>query len=248
MIKPKVLSPEDDITVIRHVFSTPLVTKGKTWYPLVQLFAWPIMAWAAKNRRPERTWAQSLRIGLLTMPIVLAAEWIHNLAHAAAAKMVGKPVDAIRVTWGMPLLVYHDINDENVSPKEHIWRAFGGPLANLCLLPLAVFFRKRSHPESISRDAAEAAVIANTAIPAIGLLPIPGLDGGPILKWSLVENGQSREKADETVRKVNGAVGIGLTLGGILAIKRRRRLLGGLLLGLGTIAASIFLGILKEHE
>ena len=48
------------------------------------------------------------------MPIVLGSEWCHNLAHAAAARAIGKPVDAIRITWGMPLLVYYDINDKNV--------------------------------------------------------------------------------------------------------------------------------------
>jgi len=74
------------------------------------------MAWVAKKRVPERSWLQSLGIGALTMLVVLGSEWCHNLAHAAAARMVGKPMDAIRITWGMPLVVYYDINDENVTP------------------------------------------------------------------------------------------------------------------------------------
>ena len=128
MIKPAVVDPKDEVTTVGRVFTTPLVVKGKTWFPVTQLIAWPIMAWVAKKRIPERTWLQSFRVGALTMPVVLGSEWCHNLAHAAAARIVGKPMDAIRITWGMPLVVYYDINDESVTPRQHIIRALGGPV------------------------------------------------------------------------------------------------------------------------
>jgi len=99
MKKPAVLQPSDEAAVVGTVFNTPLVAKGKTWYPAVELITWPIMAWIAKKRQPHRSWMQSLGNGGLTMAIVLGSEWCHNLAHAAAARMVGKPMDAIRIAW-----------------------------------------------------------------------------------------------------------------------------------------------------
>lgn len=248
MIKPPIVSPDDDVTVVGKAFSTPLVVKGKTWLPLAQIITWPIMALVAKKRLAERTWIQSFRIGALTMPVILLSEWCHNLAHAAAAKYVGKPMDAIRITWGMPLVVYHDINDLDVSPKQHILRALGGPIFNIFVLPFAILYRQVSKPNTTARDVADAAVGANTVIPAVGLLPIPGLDGGPILKWSLVEQGHSVQEADRMVRKTNRILGILLSLGGANSLKKRRWLLGGLLITLSALALSIAAGILKEQE
>ena len=248
MIKPAIVQPDDEVDVIGTIFDTSLVKKGKTWFPVVQLITWPIMAWVAKRRIPERTWLCSLGIGALTMPIVLSSEWCHNLAHAAAASIVGKPVDAIRITWGMPLLVYYDINDENVTPRQHIIRALGGPLYNILVLPLALYLRSRSGEKSITRDLTNIAVGTNIFLPAVGLLPIPGIDGGPILKWSLVEKGQTPQEADNSVRKVDGLLGILLTAAGVFSFKKRRWLIGGLLVQLGAIALSVAMGIFKEQE
>jgi Zn-dependent protease len=246
--KPDVVKPTDEVTVVGEVFSTPLVVKGNTWFPLVQLALWPFMARYAKNREPGRSWFMATGIGALTTLVTLGSEWGHNLAHAAAAKLVNKPMDALRITWGMPLVVYYDINDQEVTPKQHIARALGGPLFNLLLLPIAWLFRRGTRLGTAARDIADAAVTTNMLLPAIGLTPIPGLDGGPILKWSLVELGQSIPEADLAVRKVNGVVGPLLSLGGVLAIKKHRRLLGGLLLMLGSTAIAIATGLLKEQE
>lgn len=248
MIKPAVIKPTDEAAVVGSVFNTPLVAKGKTWFPAAQLITWPIMAWIAKKRLPDRSWVQSLGVGALTMPIVIGSEWCHNLAHAAAACMVGKPMDAIRITWGMPLLVYYDINDEQVTPRQHIIRALGGPVINLLVLPIAIYYKYHTNPKSAARDMANAAVATNAFLPAVGLLPIPGIDGGPILKWSLVEQGQTPKEADKVVRKVDGVLGILLTLAGLLSFKKRRWLIGGLLVQLATIAISVALGIFKESE
>ncbi len=248
MIKPPIVQPTDEVTTVGKVFTTPLVVKGKSWFPIAQVLAWPIMAWVAKKRRPERSWLQSLGVGALTMPVVLGSEWGHNLAHAAAAHIVGKPMDAIRVIGGMPLLVYYDINDETVTPRQHIMRSLGGPVFNILVLPIALLFRQRTDPDSVGRDIANTAVATNAFLPAVGLLPIPGIDGGPILKWSLVEKGHTQPEADLTVRKVDGVLGALLLAAGIVFLKKRRWFIGGLLLQLAAYALSIALGFLREQE
>ena len=247
MIKPPFVRPGDEVKVVGRVFDTPLVVKGKTWFPLVQMAAWLILSWVAGRRKPERTWGQRLAIGAVIMPVVLGAEWCHNLAHAAAARWIGKPMDAIRILWGMPLLIYYDINDQNVSPRQHILRALSGPLFNTFAWVAAHLLRRGARPGSTLGEVAEAAEKMNGFIAGVGLLPIPGIDGGPILKWSLVELGRTPVEADLVVRKVNGVLGAGLAGAGAAALKRRRWLEGWILVLLAGAALSIATGLLKEQ-
>jgi Zn-dependent protease len=185
-------------------------------------------------------------VAALTMPVVLGSEWLHNLAHAAAAKLVGHPVDAIRITWGMPLLVYFEINDEKLTPGEHITRALGGPLFNFVALPIWWLVHWLSPPDSVGRDVGGAGVWMNTFLLLAGLMPIPGLDGGPILKWSLVAGGRTIEEADEVVRQVNGPLAFGMGALSAAAFKKKKWLVGGLAAMFALLSALIFTGKLKE--
>jgi Zn-dependent protease len=246
MKKPAAVKPDDAVTTVGHLFGTPVVVKGRTWLPLTELVVWAIMAWLAGRGRSDRSRWKRMGIGVLTMSAILGSEWCHNLAHAAAARLVGKPMDALRVTWGMPLVVYHDLHDETVTPRQHIFRALGGPVFNAGLLPLAFLFKKSTREGSALRDVANATVGMNTFLCTASLLPIPGIDGGPILKWSLVERGYTPEKADEKVMAVNRAVGPGLGVAAGVAFKRRRRLLGTIFAGFAALALAVGIGYIKE--
>jgi Zn-dependent protease len=182
------------------------------------------------------------------MAILLGSEWCHNLAHAAAAKLVGKPVDAIRITWGMPLLVYHDINDPTVTPSQHIIRALGGPVFNALLLPFAWLGQRLTQTGSILRDVTDTAVRMNAFLCTVSLLPIPGLDGGPLLKWSLVKKGWSVKDADETVRKVNWGVGGAAVSASVVAFRRRRPIIGLLCAMTAGVALAIAAKLLREQQ
>ena len=139
MIKPEIVSPGESVNQVGEIFEAPLVTKGWTWFPLTEIVVFGIMAREAGRLHPERSWLTRFGVAALTMPVILGSEWCHNLAHAAAAKIVRHPVDAIRVVWGMPLLVYHDIEDASVTPREHIVRAIGGPVINTIFFGLRHF-------------------------------------------------------------------------------------------------------------
>ncbi len=247
MIKPAFVRPGEQVTIVGRVFGAPLVVKGLSWLPLAQLAAWPIMAWVARRRRPQRSWAQALGVGALTMPVVLGSEWLHNLAHAAAARLVGKPMDAIRIVFGMPLVVYHDINAQDVTPQQHIVRALGGPLFNALLVPFAWLLRRRASADTIAYDLAETALATNIFLPTVGLLPIPFIDGGPVLKWSLVARGRTVPEADQAVRRVNVVLGLLLSLLGGLGWKKRRRLAGGFALALAGWAFIFGFGLMQEQ-
>lgn len=248
MIKPPIVRPEEDITTVGEVFGAPLVVKGRTWLPLTQLVTWGFLTQWASNRNPKRSWQRNLVAGAFSMAILLGSEWCHNLAHAAAAKLVGKPVDAIRITWGMPLLVYHDINDPTVTPSQHIIRALGGPVLNTLLLLFAWLGQRLTQTGSILRDVTDTAVRMNAFLCTVSLLPIPGLDGGPLLKWSLVKKGWSVKDADETVRKVNWGVGGAAVSASVVAFRRRRPIIGLLCAMIAGVALAIATKLLKEQK
>jgi Zn-dependent protease len=246
MKKPAVVRPTDDVNPVGRVFGTPVVVKDTTWLPMTQVAVWLLMSWLAGRGHVDRPWWKRLGIGALTMSTILGSEWCHNLAHAAAAQLIGKPMDALRVTWGMPLVVYYDINDRSVTPHQHISRALGGPACNGLLLLLALLFRRLARSETVAGDVANAAVRMNAFLFTASLLPIPGIDGGPILKWSLVDRGATPEEADETVRRVNRAVGGGLGVAAAIALRRRRRFVGSILAMFAALSLSVGFGLITE--
>ena len=248
MIKPSYVNPDDTPNTILKIFSTRLVTKGNSWFPFTQIITWLLLSFLAKKRLSERSLIKCLGIGAFSMPFVLGSEWGHNLAHTAFAHWVGKPVDAIRIVWGMPLLVYYDINDQQVTPKQHIVRALGGPVFNLTLLPFTWLLKHLSNNDSFLKDLGNFLFATNAFIGIGGFLPIPGVDGGPILKWSLVEQGQSIQEADTTVRKVNGALGAGLCAATIQAVKKKRWVWSGIFGMFALTALGIAFGLIKEQE
>jgi Zn-dependent protease len=186
------------------------------------------------------------------MSAILGSEWCHNLAHAAAARLVGKPVDAIRINLGMPLLVYYDIEDPTVTPRQHVCRALGGPLINLYLLVVSVFFRGFTRPGTMARDIIDAVRGMNLFLVIAGLQPQPWLDGGVMLKWSLVAKGHTLEDAERKVRQANGAAAAGLGIAAAVAFngygvfKKNRKRWGWLFGLLAALSLATATGFLKE--
>jgi Zn-dependent protease len=246
MIKPEAVNQDEDVSVVGKIFDSPMVVKGWTWLPLTQLITWAIMVREAGRLHPDRKWYQKMGIAAGTMPVILGTEWLHNLAHAAAAKMVGHPVDAIRIVWGMPLLVYHDIEDTSLSPKQHIIRSLGGPVINTILWYLGVICKRFTRFGTPAHDIIDAFKGTNAFLVIAGLTPQPWFDGGAVLKWALVDRGDSLEKADEKVRKVNYVTAAGMGTVSGFALKKRKRLLGGLLAMLAAISVGTAAGWFRE--
>ncbi len=248
MVKPTSDEPTDETRQVGRVWKTPLVVQGHTWLPLTQVIAWAIMTVVMHRKHPQRSAWQQFYAGGLTAAVILGSEWGHNLAHAAAAQWVGKPMDALRIAWGMPRVIYDDVNDCGVTPREHIVRALGGPLFNAALLGVTWFLCRLTRTGTVARDVAGAAVGMNAFLCTVSLLPIPGIDGGPILKWSLVERGRSVSEADQVVRNVNKALGSGMGVAAGVTLRRRRWFAGALLALLSALSLAIGFGLLREQN
>lgn len=246
--KPPVHRSHDDAVTVGRIFATPVIVKGPTWLPLSQCVVWGVMTWIAGKTRPGRNLGEKMRIATVTMPVVLGSEWGHNLAHVAAAHWIGKPMDALRITWGMPLCVYYDINDPSVTPRQHVLRSLGGPVFSSSLFLLSIVVQRLSPRDSIIREVASVSTATNAFLSVVSLLPIPGIDGGPILKWSLVDRGLDVEEADHVVRKVDAGVGIALILFAKAALSQGRRVIGLLSALLALLSFGVALGWIREQE
>jgi hypothetical protein len=246
MTKPESTPSKIDPEVVGYVFDAPLVARGWSWIPLAQFAAWLIFSYLTGKRHPDEGWWKRFESGGLMMSSVLGSEWCHNLAHAAAAKWVGKPADEIRIVLGMPLLVYHDIDDQTVAPCQHIIRAIGGPLANIILLAATSFIKRFIKTETIGIEIVDAARNTNFVLLIAGLTPQPWLDGGAVLKWSLVSKGSSLEEAEKTVRKANYAAAAGFSGAAAAAFSRSKKAWGGLFAGLAVLSLGAASGLLRE--
>jgi hypothetical protein len=233
---------------VGRIFGTPLVVQGLTWLPLSQLVAWLVMVRRLAVRRPDLKPTRRLATAALCSAVLLGSEWCHNLAHAFAASAVGRPMDEMRIILGMPRCFYRQLNDPSVSPRLHILRSLGGPLFNILLLPLIFVLRRRAKPGSAAREVADTAWATNLFLSTNSFLPIPGLDGGALLKWGLVERGLEIDQADEAVRKVNGLLALLLALASGLAFKRRRGFFGFFAALLSLSALGVFTGRIREER
>ena len=227
---------------------TPVTGVGYTWLPITQLITWGVFTQLASRRKPG-SWRIAWSIeGFWRMIVTLGSEWCHNLAHVIASNWVNKPMDMLRIQFGMPRCIYHQINDPVVTPRQHILRSLGGPIINLLLLPIGSLARKITRADSIAGVTADSFYQTNQFLSFVSLLPIPGIDGGPLLKWSLVERGKSIKEADETVRKVNGPLALCLGLFSSRAFAKKNILLGFFSMMLGVISLAVFSGWLKEDD
>jgi len=228
-------------TTLYRFNGVPVVVKPDFWP--VPILLTGFLTWFAGHRSPERTWFQRLKVGMLTMPVAWFADVGHAMAHTISARFAGAPMDEILLSSGMPRTLYRN---NAVPPKTHIQRSLGGPIFSLICSMISLLWWRSSPQGSLSHELAEASLFGHSFILLGSVAPLPMVDGGIILKWKLVEKGQSVEESEETVRK--SSIGLGAALigfGTLLGLFRKRRLAGGLLAmgGAASIAAGI--GLLK---
>jgi hypothetical protein len=238
----------EEVRTIGYLGDTPVVVRGHTWLPLTQLAASLVVFWYNSRRPTKRSLSERLALAGLTSTAILGSEWGHNLAHWTISHQLHKPMDELQILFGMPRCIYYDLNDPTVTPRQHILRSLAGPFLNASLIPLLVRLRKGCQPGSMAHEIWDAAVGMNVFLATVSLLPIPGIDGGPILKWSLVDQGKTPEDADQVVRSVNGPLAVLLGLGSVFAYLRRKRLWALLLGMLAGTALGVFLGWIEESE
>jgi hypothetical protein len=228
-------------TTLFRFNGVPVVARADFWPAPVMLTG--LLAWVAGLRNPERSWLQRLGVGVLAMLAALPADLGHAMAHTISARLAGAPMDEIFLSSGMPRTLY---KNNAVSPHTHVMRSLGGPIFSLIGFTLSLLWRRKSTAGSLSRDLADASLAGHSLILLGSVAPLPMVDGGIILKWKLVEAGQSIDQADRTVHKTSLVLGTALLgLGALQGFFRKRKLVGGLLAAGGVAGIAAGLGWLK---
>ena len=199
---------------------------------------WGLAAWLSGRGHPEQSWSVRLLVGLLSTVAMMAADFGHAMAHIASARHAGAPMDEILISEGMPRTLYYD-ND--VPPRAHRTRALGGPIYSAAGLTLSCLVRGLASRGSLVREVAGWSCLGHGFILGGALAPLPIVDGGSILKWTLVEQGRTPEEADEVVAQVDLSLGAALTATGVAlaATSRQESPARRWLPALGLIAAGV---------
>lgn len=180
---------------------------------LAYLFGlWGLMMWFAGRGHAERPWPVRILVGLLSTIAMMAADLGHAMAHIFSARYAGAPMDEILLSEGMPRTLYYD-ND--VPPHVHRLRALGGPIYSVVGLAISCLLRSLAPSGSPIREIAGWSCLGHGFILGGSLVPLPIVDGGTMLKWTLVERGRTPEQADEIVRQVDLSLGAALTATGV---------------------------------
>lgn len=172
---------------------------------------WGLLAWLAGRGHPERPWSLRIVIGLLSTAAMLVADVGHAMAHIFSARYAGAPMDEILLSEGMPRTLYYD---NAVPPRVHCLRALGGPIYSAMGLLISCLARGLAPRGTVSHEIAGWSCLGHGFILGGSLVPLPIVDGGTMLKWTLVEHGRTPEQADEVVAQVNLSLGAALTATG----------------------------------
>jgi len=235
MLNPFVFRTDQAVVTLGRIFGAPVKIQGWSWLPVNQLVTLALFTWQSLQRRAGWPLGKHLLLGAARMSVFLGSEWCHNLAHVAAARAVGQPVDGLRIYAGMPILLYDQPEHPSITPRQHILRSAAGPLCNVCLLALSRLFQRATRPGSPAREVADTAAGMNAFIVSGALLPVAEFDGGPVAKWSLAARGVPAARAARILRRANQALGLGLAGAALAALRRRRGWMALLYLLLGAI-------------
>ncbi len=176
------------------------------------------------------------------MILLLVADVGHAMAHIFSARYARAPMDEILISLGMPRTMYFD---NEVSPRAHRIRAVGGSAFSGLGLLLSIITYGIASSDSVAMELAAWSVIGHGFILAGCLLPLPFVDAGTILKWTLVEKGKTKAEADEVLRRANWLLGLVGGIIGLVLIAAQMWIVGLILIGVGAIAIGAAAGKIR---
>jgi hypothetical protein len=220
-----------------RIFGTPVKVKFSV-LPII-IILWGGLTWLGLYWHPERGFWRDLLIGFVTAIVLLVVEFGHPFAHIFSARYAKAPIDEILISGDMPRTLYWN-ND--VSPNAHRLRAMGGPIYNILGLLLSLGVYVVMPDNSLARELAAWSAGGHGLLFLMSMMPLPMVDGGAILKWTLVAKGRTEIEADEIIRRVDWVMGIVGGIIGIGLIIMKMWIPGVVLMGIGAFVIGIAAG------
>ena len=228
--------------VSMRIFDTPV--KVKVTFLIFIIPVWVGVTWLGLYWHPGRGFWPGVLVGFASLILLLIAELGHPIAHIFSARFAGAPMDEIQISAeaGMPRTLYW--NNE-VSPEVHRMRATGGLLFNLLGLLLSLVIYAAVPGNSIARELAAWSAGGHGLLLIMSLAPVPMVDGGTILKWTLVARGKTVPEADEILRRVDWVMGIVAGIVGVVLIAMQIWIAGLILMGIGAVVIGVAAGKIR---
>jgi hypothetical protein len=220
-----------------RVFNTPIKIKLVVLVNVIAL--WAATSLIGRYFHPERDLPVSILIGFFAMLLLLIADIGHAIGHIFSARRSGAPMQEILVSSGMPRTIY---SDDDITPSAHIMRALGGPAFSAIGLLLSLVALGLSSSVPIAFELALWSTVGHGFIFLGCLLPLPIVDGGSILKWSLVRRGMTAEEADRRLLRVNSGVGLLGFAAGIVLLALKLWVVGLLCIVAGVFFIAVAMG------
>jgi hypothetical protein len=203
---------------------------------------WALATWVGLYRDPQRGLLLGLVVGFIAAFLLLVADIGHAVAHIFSARYAGAPMDLILLSAGMPRTLYFD---DDVPPRVHRLRALGGPIFSALGLLLSAAAYALFSRNPIGWELAVWSLIGHGGILAGSLLPLPVVDGGVLLKWTLVARGRTAAQADEAMRRVDWGLGVLGAALGLWLMAAGLWIAGVIALGVGGVAIAVAAGWLR---
>jgi len=179
--------------------------------------------------------------------LVLAAIWfgafelsyvLHTLGHIQSARQIGAPMDSVLLAWGLQSNVYHN---EDVTARQHVGRAAGGPIVTSLLVATAMPFYALLRRVPLLKELSEIWLFCNAFNLGVALMPIPHFDAASILKWTTAQRSGEVALGDEAVQKAGSLAIAGLFgAASLLVLRGQWRAAIGSLIGASIAIADLF--------
>ncbi len=218
------------------------LVKVKPVVVLVLAALWLVVSGLGWLLHPYRTLPQALLIGLVSALLMAVAEFGHPFAHMISARYAGAPMDELIISEGMPRTLY---SNNSVPANAHRLRALGGPMFNVLGMLLSVSILAIAPANSLVREWASWSAFGHGMLLIESLFPVPMVDGGALLKWTLVAGGMAPDQADNVIRRVDQGAVIIATITGIVLLAMKIWLPGLACLGLSAVVLGVVTGKIR---
>lgn len=154
------------------ILGTDYIMTSRAWLnlPLMMIMGIIIALLAA----PADDIVAQIMIGIGYGLLMMLASFCHGLGHILSSRMVDAPVTKLIATATVYTTFY---DNDNVSSREHIGRAIGGPAFNLLVGLIVLAIYTLALPSHFMLFFG----IINLVFVAITITPLPSLDGAILL-------------------------------------------------------------------
>lgn len=184
------------------------VRAGRAWFLVLILIA---LITAASIQGQVGNWLASLILGSIATIIFFASIFIHEFAHALAARFEKlEVVEIVLHPFGGLTRFVH----EPKTPRAEFLIAVAGPAASflLALLFGGLMIAANSGDLDILRDLLLILALANLLLGVFNLLPGYPLDGGRVLRAYLWRNGRDLNEATVMTGRCGQVIAIALVV------------------------------------